>query len=109
MAATYRVLGQNSPAANTATTLYTVPASRSAVCSTLAVCNQNSTTITFRVWVAIAGAADSTPQYLYYDVQLLKNSTAMLTIGMTLATTDLVRIQASATNVSFNLFGQEIS
>jgi len=35
MATAYKVLGQNNPAATTATTLYTVPGATSAVCSTL--------------------------------------------------------------------------
>ena len=36
----YLVLGQSNPAATTLTTLYTVPSAKSAVCSTLVVCNQ---------------------------------------------------------------------
>ena len=56
MATTYKVLGQSNPAATTATTLYTVPSAKSAVISSLTVCNQASTAATFRVAVRPAGA-----------------------------------------------------
>ena len=47
MATAYKVLGQSNPAATTLTTLYTVPAVTSAVCSTLSICNVGVST-TFR-------------------------------------------------------------
>ena len=55
MTTAYKVLGQVNPAATTATTLYTVPSSTSAVCSTLSICNVGVST-TFRVAVRPAGA-----------------------------------------------------
>ena len=48
MATTYKVLGQSNPAATTATTLYTVGAGKSAVVSTITVCNQAASAATFR-------------------------------------------------------------
>jgi hypothetical protein len=109
MAEALKVLGQVSPAATTLTALYTVPAATSATSSTLVVCNQNATAITFRISVAVAGAADNVKQYVAYDARLIPNSSITLTLGITLATTDLVRVYASATGVSFNLFGVEVS
>lgn len=55
MAIAYKVLGQEAPAAITATALYTVPASKSAVCSTLVVANRGVSTL-FRVAIRPAGA-----------------------------------------------------
>jgi hypothetical protein len=109
MAITYKVLGQVAPAATTATTLYTVPALTSAVTSTITVCNQNSTSATFRLAIRPAGASLTSSHYISYDTTLPANDTISLTIGVTLATTDVVTVYANNTNVSFNLFGSEIS
>lgn len=104
-----KVLGQQAPAATTLTALYTVPASTSATCSTLSICNQNAAKIKARVSVAVAGAADIAKQYLVHDLELLGHESAMLTLGVTLAATDVVRCYADTTNVSFNLFGVEVT
>lgn len=109
MAITYKVLGQSNPSANTDTTLYTVPSTTSAVGSTLVICNQAATAATFRVAVRPAGAAIAGQHYLAYDTSIGANDSITLTIGMTLATTDVVTVRASTTSVSFNLFGSEIT
>jgi hypothetical protein len=104
---TVKVLGQLNPAATTLTDLYTVGASTSAVTSTLCICNQAAVGATFRVTVAVAGAANNAKQYVAYDSAVAANDTVFLTIGMTLATTDVVRVYASSTTLSFVLFGEE--
>jgi hypothetical protein len=109
MAITYKVLGQSNPAANTNTTLYTVPAATSAVCSTLVICNQAASAATFRVAIRPAGATLAAQHYTSYDTNLNANDSITLTIGMTLATTDVITVRASTTTVSFNLFGSEIT
>lgn len=103
-----KVLGQSNPAATTLTTLYTVPSSTSAVCSTLSICNQGTST-TFRVAVRPAGASITAAHYLVYDGALNANDSTFLTLGITLATTDVVSVYAGTANVSFSLFGSEIS
>lgn len=109
MTETIKVLGQSAPSATTLTTLYTVPGSTSTVVSTVTACNRASTVATFRVAVRPAGAAIANQHYLYYDVSLPGNSTFAATIGVTLATTDVVSVYASSANLSFNLFGTEIT
>jgi hypothetical protein len=109
MAATIKVLGQSNPTATTLTTLYTVPASTSAVCSSLTICNRSATATTFRVAVRPAGAGISNEHYLYYDVTIAGNDTFIATIGMTLATTDVVSVYATLATLSFHLYGQENS
>jgi len=109
MAITYKVLGQSNPAANTNTDLYTVPAATSAVCSTIVICNQAASAATFRIAVRPAGAAIATQQYISYDTNLNANDSITMTIGITLATTDIVTVRANTTTVSFNLFGSEIT
>ena len=109
MATTYKVLGQNAPSATTATTLYTVPAATSTIISTISVCNQNATAITYRISVRPAAAVQTTAMYIAFDISLPANTTDTLTLGITLATTDVVTVYASATAVAFNAYGSEIS
>ena len=108
MASTYKVLGQSAPALTTLTTLYAVPAATSAVCSTLTVCNRGVTT-TFRVAVRPAGAGIANQHYLVYDAVLDQYDTVFLTLGVTLAATDVVSVYAGTADVTFNLFGSELT
>lgn len=107
MPTTPKVLGQSKPSATTLTALYTVPAATSAVASTITVCNQSATPTAFRISVAPAGAGDATSQYLYYDVAIGGNDTFAATLGISLATTDVVRVYNTLATLSFSLFGVE--
>jgi len=109
MATTYKVLGQSNPSATTATTLYTVPASTSTVVSSIVVCNQTSTAATFRLSVRPAGAAQTTAMYLAYDVTVGASDSTALTLGITMATTDVLTVYGSTATLSFTAFGSEIS
>lgn len=109
MPTTYKVLGQSNPAATTATTLYTVPSATNAVVSTLSVCNLSTTSATYRIAVRPAGASLTAAQYIVYDAPITSNNTIALTIGLTLAATDVVTVYASTANLSFSLFGSEIA
>lgn len=108
MSTTYKVLGQNNPPANTFTTLYTVPANANAVCSTLCVCNMSTVSGTFRVAVRPGGTPIENKHYIAYDTSIPGNDTLHLTIGLALAKTDVVSINASSSSITFNLFGSEI-
>lgn len=109
MADTLKVLGQSNPLAATATDLYTVPGATSTTASSISVCNQSNAAGSFRVSVAVAGAAEVAKQFLYYDLAIAAKDTFIATIGLTLATTDVVRVYASHDAMSFNLFGVEIT
>lgn len=102
-----KVLGQSKPSATTLTDLYTVPALTSSTCSTITVCNQSSVATAFRISVAPAGAADTASQYIYYDIAIGGNDTFAATLGITLATTDVVRVYNTLATCSFSLFGVE--
>jgi hypothetical protein len=109
MAQAHKVLGNSNPAATTLTTLYTVPASTQAVCSTVTICNTASSATTYRIAVRVAGASISTSQYLAYEAALPANDTATLTLGVTLAATDVISVYAASANVAFSAFGVEIT
>jgi hypothetical protein len=108
MAQSYKVLGQANPSATTLTTLYTVPSAQASV-STVTVCNTSSTATTYRIAVRPAGAASATSQYVVYDAPLPANDTVTLTLGITLATTDVLSVYAGSANVAFSAFGVEIT
>jgi hypothetical protein len=109
MATTYKVLGQVNPSATTATTLYTVPSATSAVVSTISVCNQAGTAATFRIAVRPAGASLAAEHYIVYGATVPASDATMITVGLTLATTDVVTVYASSANLSFNAYGSEIA
>lgn len=104
----YKVLGQVALAATTATTLYTVPSGKSAVVSTICICNRAATDTTFRIAIRPAGATLATLHYIAYDVTVGGADTTNLTIGITLAATDVVTVYAGNANLSVSLFGSEI-
>lgn len=91
------------------TTLYTVPAATSTVVSTLSIANRGAATATYRVAIRPAGAAIANTHYIAYDSTIAANDGILLTIGMTLAATDVVSVLASSADLTFNLFGSEIS
>lgn len=89
-------------------TLYTAPTATSTVCSTLVICNQGASTV-FRVAVRPAGAALEAKNYLIVDNAINQYDSVFLTLGVSLATSDVVSVYAGAASVSFNLFGSELT
>jgi len=109
MPTVYKVLGQSNPAATTNTTLYTVPSSTSAVVSTITICNQASSAATYRIAVRPAGATAAAQHWIVYGATVAASDTTALTLGVTLATTDVLTVYASTATLSFSAFGSEIS
>jgi hypothetical protein len=109
MAITYKVLGQINPSSNTLTTVYTVPSLTSTVLSTVTVCNQSSVGATFRLAVRPSGESIAAKHYINYDTPVPANDTVSLTLGITLAATDVLSANANTSSVSINAFGSEIS
>ena len=108
MALTYKVLGQSLPTATTQTTLYTVPASTTAIVSTISVCNQSTSAATFRVAVRVAGAALTASQYVAYEVPITGSSVTELALGITMGAADVLTVYSSSGTLSFNAFGVQI-
>jgi hypothetical protein len=109
MATVYKVLGQSNPSATTATTLYTVPSSTATVVSTITVANLGGSAATYRISVRPAAAVQTNAMYIAYDVTVGANDTTTLTLGITLATTDVITVYASTATVAFNAYGSEIA
>ena len=108
MATAYKVLGQVSPSATTATTLYTVPSATSAVCSTISICNYGVST-TYRIAIRPAGATLANQHYLVYEAAVNQYESTFVTLGVTLATTDVITVYAGTATLAFGVFGSEVS
>jgi hypothetical protein len=106
-----KVLAQSQPAANTLTTIYTVPntVDIGTTVSSIVICNTAATSDVFRISIAIGGAADTPAQYIYYDLPMDGNDTFIATIGISLAEGDEIRVRSTTGNLSFNVFGVEVT
>ena len=111
MAVTYKVLGQVATATLGATTEGTLyEAANPAVVSSIVICNQAANAATYRI--AVRPAADSTTaakHWIVYGATVAASDAIMLTLGLTLAAGDVIRVYASSANQSFAAFGSEIS
>ena len=106
---TYKILGQVNPNATTDTNLYTVPSDIQSVCSSINICNTASADATFRIAAVPSGDTISKKHYLAYDSSVSGNDTLSLVLGITLGTSDVIKIYASNADLSFSIFGSEIS
>jgi glucose-6-phosphate dehydrogenase assembly protein OpcA len=109
MPTVYKVLAQSAPSATTATDIYTVPSSTQTVISTIVVANRASSDATYRIAVRPNGATLANQHYVAYDVTVGASDSTNLTLGITVDAADVITVYASTANLSFNIFGTEIS
>lgn len=102
-----KVLGQSNPSATTLTTLYTVPASKEAVVSSISVANLTASDATYRIAIRPGGASITNAHYLGYDITVGASDSTIITVGLTLATGDVISVYASTANLVFQAFGDE--
>ena len=104
-----KVIGQLDPSATTTTTLYTVPDLNQTTVSSINVANRTSGALTFRLSVHVGGAGADDKQFIYYDKSVSATDTFSAVLGLTLNQSDVVKVYASGTGLSFNMFGVETS
>ena len=109
MATTYKVLGQSAPNATTDTDVYTVPAGTTAVLSTIVVANRSASAVTYRIAVRPDDATLANEHYIAYDVNVGASDSTTITLGITMDAGDVLTVYASTGDLSFNVFGSEIS
>ena len=89
-----------------------MPAATSAVVSSIVVTNQASTAATYRIAVVKSGGSTSPAaalSWIVYGASIAANDSTILTIGLTLATGDQIRVYASSATLSFSAFGSQIA
>jgi hypothetical protein len=109
MANVYKILGQSADASANDVTLYTVPASTETIVSSIIICNREAAANTFRLAIKADGGAVANEDYIAYDTNISANDSITLTLGITLDASDVISVGASDANVSFSVFGTEIS
>lgn len=108
MPTVYKVLGQAAPAATTNVNIYTVPSLKQAVISTIVVTNRSAVARLYRIAVRPAGATLTNQHYIAFDVTVGGGDSSTLTLGITLAASDVIAVYASTTDLSFSVFGSEL-
>ena len=109
MAQNYKVLGQSAPSATTDTDVYTVPSATEAVISTIVIANRDTSDATYRIAVRPDGATIANQHYVAYDITVGAGDSTALTLGVTMNAADVLTVQASSADLSFSVFGSEIS
>ena len=109
MPTTYKVLAQSAPSATTNTDIYTVPANTQTVVSTIVVANRAASAATYRIAIRLNGATLANQHYVAYDVTVGASDSTTITIGITLDPAEVITVYASNANLSFNVFGAEIT
>ena len=105
----YKVLGQVNPlTSNTEAILYTVPSGFMAFASILNVCNTGATTGTCRIAVRPSGISSTARTFIVFDTSIDPNDSLLLTIGLSLATTDVIGVWASTSSFAFTISGSEV-
>ena len=109
MATSYKVLGQSAPSATTNTDVYTVPSATEAIISTIVVCNRDASSATYRIAIRPNGVAVANQHYIAYNVTVGASDSTTITLGITLDASDVVTVYGSTANLSFSVFGSEIT
>ena len=109
MAQSYKVIAQSAPSATSNTDMLTVASSTQVVASTITVCNRGASDAQYRIAVRPGSASIANQHYIAYGATVGANDTVALTLGVTLAANDTVTVYASNANLSFTIFGCEIT
>ena len=109
MATTYKSPAQLEPAAQTLSTLYTVPADTQAVVSNIHACNLGSTSASIRVAVRPNGASIADQHYLFFGLTVVANDTIEFGHGITMDAADVMSVLSSTGSVAFNLSYAEVT
>jgi hypothetical protein len=105
----YKRLGSTTVTANVDTTLYTVPALKEAIVSSLVVCNTSTGTGTFTVAITSSSSTPTTADYIYKSISITGNNTFIATTGFTMSAGNKIVVQASIATIVFSVFGSEIT
>ena len=111
MARVYKILGQINPAANVLTTVYNVPGGNAAIISSITIANLDENAANgaaFRIAANNQGAPVSNSNYLSYGVNVPGRDAITLTLGITLAQSSYISVNANSSLLAFSVFGTEI-
>jgi hypothetical protein len=100
---------QGTASTGTYATLYNSGSASTAVISTIAICNTASAQATYRIGIMGSAGTPAAANWLVYDAVVAPTDTTSLTLGVTLGTSQFIRVSSSATTVTFTAFVSEIT
>ena len=115
MPTTYKILGQTLPTANVLSNVYVVPAATSTILNTITICNQSSANANVDIIVRPINETLANKHYLLRTITIPRADTMILSPGLTLnasvilAVNNAVHTGETAANVSFNVYGVELT
>jgi hypothetical protein len=110
MAQNFKILGQIDLTSTSLENLYTVPANRETVISTIVLANRTATATNFTIALRDAGATVANKHYLAFGVPIAGNDSTTITLGVTASATDVLSVSAGTANaLSVNVFGTELT
>lgn len=110
MAATYKnAKVQGTASTSTYATLYTVPATKAAVISTIGIANESASSIEYRIGISDSDTDPVSGEFLVYDSAVSANDTTFITVGITLTAGQYLKISSSSNTSTFTCFISEIS
>ena len=105
----YKVLAQSSPSSNATVDVYTVPSLTNTIISTMMICNRATVNAAYNIAIRTAGASLANQHYIAYDAPITALDTVALSLGITLGNTDIISVYSANSNLSFSVFGTEIT
>lgn len=100
---------QGTAAATTYATLYTVPAGKEAIISSIVICNTDSSNGSYRIGITTSETDPNAAQWLAYDVVVAANTTTALKLGVALDSGKYLRVSSAANTITFSAFVSEIT
>jgi hypothetical protein len=110
MANSYKILYQYLPTDTAAHSQNAVGTGLSQIISSLVISNVTASDTTASVYVNSGGAGTTISDALLYNVPIKASSTIALSLGITLAATDVISFQSgTGSALNFTAFGSELS
>lgn len=110
MAFAEKRLVQSRPAAQTNTTVYTVPALTVAIVKNILLCNTTAAPITIRTFAVPVGQSAGESTAIFYDYEVPANFTFSKNLYLVLGTPgDFLVVYVSAVGVTFTISGAEVT
>lgn len=100
---------QGTAGVTTYDTLYSTGASTRAVVSSILICNTASATATYRIGIMGSAGTPAAANWVVFDATVSGNDTTCLTLGITLAPSQFIRVSSSANTVTFSAYVSEIT
>lgn len=115
MPTAYKILGQTLPTANVLSNVYVVPTATSTILNTITICNQSAANANVDIVIRPVNEAFSNKHYIMENVLLPRADTLIFSPGLTLNSAVIVAVNnavvtgETAANVSFNVYGVELT